>query len=76
MKQILAGKKQVFEKREVSMIQAPRFRELKVKNVLENISGLVSVQSFLPDDLTEKSVERDFLYNVSLNFTLFKLYSL
>ena len=54
-------------------MSAPRFRELSVRNILTSVADVDSIKCFLPDDLAEKTVERDYLFNVSLS--VFKLKS-
>ena len=68
MKAVLSNKKKVLQNYEVETISAPRFRELSVKNIIKSIEGCVSILVYLPDDLTEKTVERAYLFNVSVFF--------
>ena len=70
MKAILAGTKNVFQNYEVYPISAPRFRELSVSKMLAKVDEVVAVKSFLPDDVSEKNIERTYLFNVSTSQVL------
>ena len=57
------------------MIRVLRLQELSVKQMQSDAFGDKQIRMYLPDFNEGRQVSRDFLFNVSLSFTLLNLFS-
>ena len=66
LKDILKGRKKYLQNFELQTINVPRYSELTMKRVLNEIKVHTSLLEYLPDasELNEKTVERSYLFNL------------
>jgi hypothetical protein len=67
IKDVMTGKKKVFSRAQIRMIDVPYFDELAGKKVFEMIRDRVRFQQYLPDlDALSRPLNRQYMFNVSL----------
>lgn len=59
---MLTGEKKYFEEAEVAKINVPRFKELRLKNILEKTQSSATLKTYLPDKTSNRyCINQDFV---------------
>ena len=65
LKDVLAGKKQLFKKQAVTTIEVPHYDELSVKKIFPELKGDKAFMSYFPDKFPKgKGPPRDYFFNI------------
>jgi hypothetical protein len=65
LKEVLSGKKKVFQNHEILKVNAPRFKELTVAKIFSMVTDQPHILEYLPGDVEGHKLPRDYLFNVS-----------
>ena len=69
LKEILSGKKKVFQNHEILKVNAPRFKELTVAKIFAIVTDQLHIFAYFPGEVEGHKLPRDYLFNV--NYFLF-----
>ena len=65
-KDIFAEKKELIKKKNVLQIDVPKFDELSVKNLYDELLSLQNMSKYFPDKYPKgRQCDRDYLFNVA-----------
>ena len=67
MKELLSGKKKVFQNHEIVQVKAPRYREMTVAKVYEMVADVPAILNYLPSQIDGECLPREYFFNVSLS---------
>ena len=67
MKDILSGKKLVFQNNQVLPVNAPRFKELTVSRISVMVKNEPKILRYLPSDIETDRLPRSYFFTVSYN---------
>ena len=65
-KEIFSDKKQLIKKKNVLFIEVPKFDELSVKNLYDELLALDNMETYFPDKYPKgRQCDREYLFNVA-----------